>query len=155
PNAFRGWSPVLASDNGHIPLHLTAGIQGGNRPLLTGLGANAGRSRGSLPVQCAKTHPEGRHTWRLDCSSIEPSNSVTPRWNAHFAVRAYQSCCSRTQVAAPAILMICRACWLPWASRRSQLICAASEAVAVLSTARPCTIWPVTSLASLRRSAVV
>src|SRR6202162_6379239 len=30
----------------------------------------------------------------------------------------------------------------------------ASEAVAVLSTAQPCTIWPVTSLASLKRSAV-
>src|SRR5215472_8486835 len=40
-------------------------------------------------------------------------------------------------------------------SRRSRLIGVASEAVAVLSTARPCTIWPVTSLASLRRSAVV
>src|SRR5215475_5366477 len=54
---------------------------------------------------------------------------------------------------APAILVIWRARWLPEGSRRSRLICVESEAVAVLSTARPCTIWPVTSLASLRRSA--
>src|SRR4051794_19977494 len=40
-------------------------------------------------------------------------------------------------------------------SRRSRSICVASEAVAVLSAARPCTIWPVTSMASSRRSAVV
>src|SRR5215510_8418395 len=53
---------------------------------------------------------------------------------------------------APAILIIWRARWLPEGSRRSRLICVASEAVAVLSTARPCTIWPVTSLASLRRA---
>src|SRR5262249_35051032 len=26
PTPFWGWSPVLASDSGHLPLHLTAGI---------------------------------------------------------------------------------------------------------------------------------
>src|ERR1700750_2656098 len=30
---FRGWSPILASESGHLPLHLTAGIEGGVRPL--------------------------------------------------------------------------------------------------------------------------
>src|SRR5207248_4340211 len=32
--AFWGWSPVLASDSGHFPLHLTARIWGAVRPLL-------------------------------------------------------------------------------------------------------------------------
>ena len=57
------------------------------------------------------------------------------------------------QAVAPAILIIWRARWLPEGSRRFRLICVASEAVPVLSTARPCTIWPVTSPASLRRPA--